>query len=387
MARLLLWAAFGGAAMYLFDPTRGRRRRALLRDQAVKAVSAAYGARDALNVGKRDLSNRSRGMAARLSSIFVRRKASDDAIAARVRSKMGRYVSHPGAVDVVARDGAVILSGAVLRHEHDGLLARLRSVPGVEEITDHLIAHESAEGVSELQGGRLRRGERVEILQDKWAPGTRLAAGAAGTTLALYALSRKKTFGGLLAAAAGTALLVRSTTNAPLRQVAARAGRGIAVQKTITIDAPADEVFLYLAKYENFPSFMRNVRSVEELPDGKSHWTVSGPAGTTVEWNSVTTQLELNELIAWQTVAGSTVQHAGIIRLEPLRRSTRVHLRMTYNPPAGVLGHLVAKLFGADPKSELDEDLMRLKTTLETGQPPRDAASARRGNQQQPASM
>jgi hypothetical protein len=31
-------------------------------------------------------------------------------------------------------------------------------------------------------------------------------------------------------------------------------------------------------------------------------------------------------------------------------------------------------LFGTDPKSELDEDLMRMKTFLETGKAPRDAA-------------
>ena len=51
---------------------------------------------------------------------------------------------------------------------------------------------------------------------------------------------------------------------------------------------------------------------------------------------------------------------------------------MSYAPPAGVLGHAVARLFGADPKSELDEDLMRLKNTLETGKAPRDAAAQHR---------
>jgi uncharacterized membrane protein len=47
---------------------------------------------------------------------------------------------------------------------------------------------------------------------------------------------------------------------------------------------------------------------------------------------------------------------------------------MSYNPPARVLGHVVARLFGADPKTELDEDLMRMKTFLETGVPPSESA-------------
>jgi hypothetical protein len=33
----------------------------------------------------------------------------------------------------------------------------------------------------------------------------------------------------------------------------------------------------------------------------------------------------------------------------------------------------VASLFGADPKSEMDDDLMRMKSFIETGHQPRDA--------------
>jgi uncharacterized membrane protein len=40
---------------------------------------------------------------------------------------------------------------------------------------------------------------------------------------------------------------------------------------------------------------------------------------------------------------------------------------MSYNPPAGALGHAVATLFGSDPKSAMNEDLVRLKSLLETG--------------------
>jgi hypothetical protein len=40
---------------------------------------------------------------------------------------------------------------------------------------------------------------------------------------------------------------------------------------------------------------------------------------------------------------------------------------MSYCPPAGLFGHAVAWVFGADPKTEMDEDLVRLKSLLETG--------------------
>jgi uncharacterized membrane protein len=53
-----------------------------------------------------------------------------------------------------------------------------------------------------------------------------------------------------------------------------------------------------------------------------------------------------------------------------------VFIRMSYTPPGGALGHGVARLFGADPKSQLDGDRMRMKVFLETGKRPRDAAAA-----------
>jgi uncharacterized membrane protein len=367
----LIGAAVGGAAMYLFDPDRGRRRRALLRDQAVRTVSNV---RDTVDAGTRDLANRSVGMTRRLGSVFTRREATDEVIVERVRAKMGRYVSHPAAIEVASSGGQVTLSGSVLHHEHEALLRALHDVDGVHGIEDRLKVYKTAEGVSELQGGRRRRGEPFELMQDNWAPGARIVAGTAGATLAMYALR-----GGLPGLALGTAgalLLLRSTTNRPFRQLAGMSGRrSVDIQKTITINAPVEQVFEYLSAWENYPRFMRNVRSITPKADGQLHWVVAGPAGTEVSWDSMTTQFEPNEIIAWRTVEGSPVAHAGIMRFERAGAGTRVHIRMSYNPPAGAVGHVVAKLFGADPKSEMDEDFMRLKSTLETGRPPRDAAA------------
>ena len=65
---------------------------------------------------------------------------------------------------------------------------------------------------------------------------------------------------------------------------------------------------------------------------------------------------------------GSTVYNSGSIRFEPAGAdATRVTIHMTYLPPGGALGHFAAKLFGADPKAALDDDLVRLKSLLEAG--------------------
>ncbi len=41
---------------------------------------------------------------------------------------------------------------------------------------------------------------------------------------------------------------------------------------------------------------------------------------------------------------------------------------MSYNPPAGAVGHTVAALLGADPKREMDDDLARFKSLIERGE-------------------
>ncbi len=372
---LLIGAALGGAAMYLFDPDKGRRRRALIRDQANKAT---HDFKDFVEKGQRDLSHRSSSIVGRVRSKLFRRKPNDDVLAERVRAKMGRYVAHPGAIDVQAAGGQVTLSGSILAHEHDELIEGISKVSGVHDIIDQLGVYETAQGISELQGGRPRPGERPEILQDNWAPGTRLITGAAGTGITLYGLARSNHIAGFVSLCTGIALLARTVSNTPLRRLAGLEGhRGIDIQKSINIEAPPEQVFTYLANYDNFPSFMHNVLGVDTYPDGRSHWKVAGPAGTTVEWDAITTRLDFNELIEWSTVEGGPVEHVGRIRLEPYGGGTRVHVQMTYSPPAGVVGHAVAKMFRADPKSELDQDLMRLKSTLEIGKPPRDAAAYR----------
>jgi len=141
-------------------------------------------------------------------------------------------------------------------------------------------------------------------------------------------------------------------------------------------------VFEFWRRYENFPRCMSNVREVRDTGGGRSHWKVAGPAGVPVEWDAEITQIVPNKVLAWKTVPGSTVEHAGIVRFQQNDDgTTTVTVRMSYNPPAGAIGHTVATLFGADPKRELDADLTRTKTLIETGRPPGDAARPERGSE------
>ena len=208
---LLIGVAAGtAAATYFFDPDQGRRRRARLRD---KATSVQTEVGRVVRDGRRDLANRTSSLAGRTRSMFGRSDPSNRVLAERVRAKMGRYVAHPGAVEVSATRGCVILTGSILSHEHHDFIAGIADVPGVQDIYDRLTVFERAEGISELQGGKRRRSERT-ALQGDWSPSTRLIAGAAGTVLTTNLL--RGSLRGWLYAAVGAALLVRAATNKPL---------------------------------------------------------------------------------------------------------------------------------------------------------------------------
>src|SRR5262249_17966841 len=87
-----------------------------------------------------------------------------------------------------------------------------------------------------------------------------------------------------------------------------------------------------------------------------------------------------NKIIAWKSEPGAAIANAGIIRFEPgVTGGTRVTIRLSYNPPAGAIGHAIATIFGASPKREMDQDLLRMKTMIETGRAPHDAAQPMRG--------
>jgi uncharacterized membrane protein len=356
----------GVGLMYLFDPERGRRRRALVRDKFARGLDTA---KDAAGVTGRDLRNRARGVVAQARALTDREPVSDEVLTERVRSQLGRVVSHPGAIEVTVTRGVVTLTGPVLSREVDDLLSSVSKVRGVEDVENRLEVHDRSGAVPGLQGGGPRPEHRFEFAQENWSPTARLLAGAAGGGLAAYAV-RKRGVSGTAFGVIGAGLLARAITNLKLERLLGLGPgrRGIDVRKTIRVDAPVDRVFDYWKDVSNFPFFLSHVREVRDNGRGCSHWKVAGPAGIPVEWDAVITALVPNQLLAWKTVPGEAVRHAGVVVFdEDPQGGTRVHLRMTYKPPAGVIGHAVASLLGADPKQALDDDLVRFKSIIETG--------------------
>lgn len=199
----------GTGLMFMLDPARGRRRRALLRD---KCAWSARKTGEAFEVTKRDLQNRAHGITSSIKSTFSSAPADDNVLTDRVRSKLGRVVSHPGAISVMANNGIVTLAGPILADEVPYLLGCVNRVSGVKEVVNNLEVHESAENHPSLQGGRERQGSRFEFFQENWSPAARLVAGAVGASLAAYGGTRRGALGAGIGAA-GLLLLTRGVTN------------------------------------------------------------------------------------------------------------------------------------------------------------------------------
>ena len=373
--KALASALAGAGLMYLLDPDRGARRRALMRDQATRARHRLTEGAEATG---RDLRNRARGTAAELRSRFRRETPDDEILEERVRSVLGRVVSHPGSIGVTAADGSVTLEGMVSAHEIDDLLRTVRGVRGVSEVRNELQVSSSREGIPSLQGGR-RREARGELAQEHWAPATRLTAGMLGTAVALRGLRS----GGILGppqVAIGGMLLARALTNLPARRLTGvGAGRrAVDIQKAIHVAAPIERVWELWSSLESWPRFMSHLKEVRRTGEDRSHWVAKGPAGTSVEWDAVTTEAIPNEVIAWKSVEGSAVENSGRVSFRRDERGgTLIEVRMSYNPPAGALGHTVASLLGVDPESAMDEDLLRLKSLLEEGKATADQGQVR----------
>lgn len=142
------------------------------------------------------------------------------------------------------------------------------------------------------------------------------------------------------------------------------------VGRSITVNLPRDQVYAFWRDFKNFPAFMENIQSVAVGDDRRSHWVVQAPGGRKVEWDAIINEDVPGELIAWSSVEEADVKNAGRVEFRDAApgRGTVVTATIAYEPPAGRIGQMIAKLFQEEPKIQARRDLRRFKQVLETGE-------------------
>ena len=147
------------------------------------------------------------------------------------------------------------------------------------------------------------------------------------------------------------------------------ARKALKVERSVTIARARHDLYEFWRDFSNLPQFMEHLESVRVDSPTRSHWKAKAPADTSVEWDAEIVNDVPDEIIAWKSVGDPDVANAGAVNFSdaPGDRGTIVKVTLDYEPPAGKLGALVARLFGENPDRQVREDLRKFKQLMETG--------------------
>lgn len=160
-------------------------------------------------------------------------------------------------------------------------------------------------------------------------------------------------------------------TKDPSARISVPGNQGRRIVRAVTIRKPAAELYAFWRDVENLQRVIKDPVSISAISADESHWKVTAPTGT-VEWDSRIINDEPGALIAWRSREGADVPNAGSVRFDaaPGDEGTEVTVALEYDPPAGALGKLAAKLTGEDAGLQVYIALKRLKALMEAGEIP-----------------
>jgi uncharacterized membrane protein len=148
-------------------------------------------------------------------------------------------------------------------------------------------------------------------------------------------------------------------------------GRGLRVQKSISINSSPAELYQFCREPSNLPRIATSVQSVTENSDRQLHWRVTDPGQGQIEWVTQIVEDRPNQLISWRSLNSPPIEHSGSIRFSPGpdTRGTIVRVEILRRPlKPGISASL--QLFASRADFHLSEALRRLKAVMETGEIP-----------------
>lgn len=228
---------------------------------------------------------------------------------------------------------------------------------------------------SDRRGGVVRSADSYDRVK-------RIATIVLGGVLFFRGLKRRSARGMAMALVGGT-LLIRALRSArtqdgagdprPSRSATGSESTGAAdeptISRSITIGKPADELYDAWRDPDVFSRVMGHVAEVESSEDGHYVWTVDGPLGGLLSWETRIVEDEPGEFVRWRTSEDSTVQNEGSVRFSPAPgdRGTEVTLRVRFDPPGGRVGSATLERLDVVPEALAGRALDRFKSLVETG--------------------
>lgn len=107
-------------------------------------------------------------------------------------------------------------------------------------------------------------------------------------------------------------------------------GTSTSVQESIDVNVPVTTAYNQWTQFKEFPKFMDNVESIEQIDDTHLRWRAS-IGGKKEEWMAEITEQTPDQRIAWRSTEG--VRNAGVVTFHKLSDDrTRIMLQMDYEP-------------------------------------------------------
>jgi len=144
-------------------------------------------------------------------------------------------------------------------------------------------------------------------------------------------------------------------------------GKGVRAEETVMVARPASELYEFWRRLDTLPRFMRHVDEVTVLTPTRSRWRVRAPIGSRITWEAEIINDVPGKVLAWRSLPGSAIAHAGSVHFEERGDRTEVRVVLEYAPPARYVGASIARLSGEEPQLQIAEDLQRFKAIVENG--------------------
>jgi uncharacterized membrane protein len=134
------------------------------------------------------------------------------------------------------------------------------------------------------------------------------------------------------------------------------------IERSIDVDVPVRTAYDQWTQFEEFPHFMDNVERIEQLDDTHVRWHVS-VAGADRSFDTVITEQQPDQRIAWTTEPDAESKHAGVVTFHRIDEGrTRVMVQMDMEPTGAA--EKVGDLFGFTDRS-VGSDLENFKRFVE----------------------
>jgi len=211
----------------------------------------------------------------------------------------------------------------------------------------------------------------------------RLLSAVLGGALLVRGL-RRRSLRGLVTALVGGWLLIRTLggrssdragQDVETEAVDSHPGEATTVTRSVVVEQSATECYEVWRDPEQFSQVMGHIADVAATDDERLRWTVEGPGGRDLSWDTRIVEDDPGQIVRWETDPDALVSTDGVVRFrETDGEKTEVTLALTLDPPGGSLGTAVLHRLDVVPDAVAGTTLDRFKTLVETGEVPTRSA-------------